>query len=112
MRVISYMSETGLGLDIFIYSFAFAVILLLCGVNFRKRILSAISYYLGIISILYFLVFNNIDAYSKLIHWTFGQSEKQGFLLITTLIDVICVAAIIGIYFAIRRLKKDIRYSL
>ncbi len=55
MRVISYMSESGLGLDIFIYSFAFAVILLLCGVNFRKRILSAISYYLGIISICIFL---------------------------------------------------------
>ncbi len=112
MRVISYMSETGLGLDIFIYSFIFAVILLLCGVHFQKRILSAISYHLGIISILYFLVFYNIDAYSKFIHWNFEQAEKPGYLLITALIDVICVAAIIGIYLAIRRLKKDIRYSL
>ena len=112
MRVISYMSESGLGLNIFIYSFVFAVILLLCGVNFRKRILSAISYYLGIISVLYFLVYYNVDAYSKLIHWNGEQSEKLGYLLITALIDVICVAAIIGIIFAIRRLKKDIRYSL
>lgn len=112
MKIISYLSISGLGLKLFVYFFGTSVILLLCGVYLKKRVYSKLGYYLGIISLVYFLLFNNIDAYIKLIQGNFEQPDIIGFLIITALIDFICIAVIVGIYFAIKRLKKNVWYYL
>ena len=112
MKLVSYLSESGLGLDIFVYAFIFAGIILVCGVIYRKRTLSLISYYIAIFVLIYFILFSNLDAYSNVqLLGKDAAQEIRGIVFITLIINVICTLTIYGITRAIKRLKSDVRYS-
>lgn len=118
MDVIKYLSVTTvmgakLGEMIFLYVFLLAGLLLFIGVAHRKRQLSAVSYAMAMMDLLYFIVFFDMDMYQRISEAAQNESMQVfGCGVVTGLVSCVCLAGIGIISLAVRRFMKDKRYLL
>ena len=117
MQIIEYLSETkfygsNLGTSIFTYIFIITVVMLGAAVSNQKRNLAIFSYNLAIMNLLYFIAFYDCDIYRKIPTSTNTHAlEMFGSGVIATLINIVCILAIAGLLWILRRMRRDMRYS-
>lgn len=117
MQIIEYLSETkfygsNLGTSIFTYIFIITVVILGVAVSNQKRNLAVFSYNLAIMNLLYFMAFYDCDIYRKIPASTNVHAiELFGSGVIATLINIVCIMAIAGLLWILKRMRRDMRYS-